>query len=106
MTQYDTTARLLKARLEELTNRINKIEDDLRQPLDADSEEQAIDLQDDETLEALESAGQAEVAAIHAALERIANGSYGTCVTCGDAIAPARLTVQPTAAQCIKCAKD
>ncbi len=105
MTQYDAAAQLLKARLAELTRRIDRIEDDLRQPLDADSEEQAIDLQDDETLEALESAGQAEVAQIRAALTRIDDGSYGSCVTCGDAIAPARLAVQPAAAQCIKCAQ-
>lgn len=44
-----------------------------------------------------------ELVAVRAALERIAEGSYGLCVTCGKAIALARLQVQPAAARCIDC---
>jgi DnaK suppressor protein len=38
---------------------------------------------------------------IQAALERIANGTYGLCVTCGKAIAPERLEAVPYAARCV-----
>jgi DnaK suppressor protein len=41
---------------------------------------------------------------IDAALVRLDAGSYGTCVACGHAIAPARLAVRPTATTCIECA--
>ncbi len=40
---------------------------------------------------------------IDAALEQIATGTYGTCVTCGEEIAPARLEFRPTSIQCVSC---
>jgi RNA polymerase-binding transcription factor DksA len=40
---------------------------------------------------------------IAAALERMRDGEYGTCVTCGTDIATARLDAQPTALRCIRC---
>jgi RNA polymerase-binding transcription factor DksA len=38
-----------------------------------------------------------------AALHRLDEGSYGTCVACGDEIAPARLQAAPFAARCLAC---
>ena len=38
-----------------------------------------------------------------AALQRIANGSYGICVECEEPIRPARLNAVPWAALCISC---
>ena len=46
-----------------------------------------------------------ELKRIDAALRRIDEGAYGYCVTCGDAIAPKRLELDPTAPTCIKCAR-
>lgn len=40
---------------------------------------------------------------IAVALERMRDGDYGTCDTCGGEIAPARLEAQPTARRCIRC---
>jgi len=40
---------------------------------------------------------------VDAALARMRDGSYGVCVDCGDAIAPARLSAYPTATRCIEC---
>src|SRR5512143_1307021 len=37
----------------------------------------------------------AELAAVDAALQRCADGSYGLCSDCGEAIAPARLLAYP-----------
>jgi DnaK suppressor protein len=40
---------------------------------------------------------------IDAALERIADGTYGACVRCGRAIPAARLEFRPFAATCVAC---
>ena len=51
-------------------------------------------------------AGQARerLAQIDAALRRLARGSYGLCVTCGQPIAAGRLAARPETAACITCA--
>jgi RNA polymerase-binding transcription factor DksA len=56
-----------------------------------------------------EAAIQADVienrlAAIDTTLDRINSGSYGSCLTCGSAIAQERLEALPTAASCRDCA--
>jgi DnaK suppressor protein len=38
---------------------------------------------------------------IHAALERVEDGTYGTCVKCGRTIPPERLEAHPWASLCI-----
>jgi len=43
---------------------------------------------------------------IEAALDRIADGSYGKCEGCGRGIAKARLDAIPYAALCVKCASQ
>jgi DnaK suppressor protein len=44
-----------------------------------------------------------ELAEIGAVRERVANGTYGECVECGESIAPARLEVNPAALRCAPC---
>ena len=39
------------------------------------------------------------------ALERVSEGTYGTCESCGDAIPVARLEVLPYATTCVNCAR-
>lgn len=41
---------------------------------------------------------------IEIALQRVEDGSYGTCVGCGAEIAPGRLEVMPETRLCTKCA--
>jgi RNA polymerase-binding transcription factor DksA len=41
---------------------------------------------------------------IDAALSRVADGSYGICVNCGEQISEARLEAVPHAARCRNCA--
>ena len=45
----------------------------------------------------------AELAAIDAALERIAQGLYGQCQDCGVVIPEARLNAYPMALRCVNC---
>lgn len=52
---------------------------------------------------ALEERESAELVAIDDALKRVADGSYGECVDCGDAIAAARLHANPVALRCLRC---
>ena len=52
---------------------------------------------------ALDQRETEELGAIDAALQRIADGSYGLCVDCGVGIATARLHASPTALRCVAC---
>ncbi|HZF46800.1 MAG TPA: TraR/DksA family transcriptional regulator [Sphingomonadaceae bacterium] len=95
---------VLTARLAELEQRAEEIEADLRHPLDADSEEQAIDLADDEALAGVDDVLRTESLAIRNALRRIDAGTYGICAKCGADINEMRLKAQPTATLCVNCA--
>lgn len=41
---------------------------------------------------------------VRAAISRLADGTYGQCGGCGEAIAPARLEAAPSAVLCVPCA--
>ncbi|WP_165214386.1 TraR/DksA family transcriptional regulator [Affinirhizobium pseudoryzae] len=99
-------ARILNARRAELTTRLERIETDLDQPRNADDDDRAIERNNDEVLESLGGAGQKELVAIEAALERIAHGTYGDCAKCGEPIAKERLDAVPHAALCADCASS
>jgi DnaK suppressor protein len=43
------------------------------------------------------------LAQIDAALQRLADGDYGLCTDCGEAIAAARLQLSPQAPRCVAC---
>ena len=47
-----------------------------------------------------------ELARIDTALRRIAEGEYGTCVTCGEDIDERRLDLDPSLPSCIDCARQ
>ncbi|MCH9765363.1 MAG: TraR/DksA C4-type zinc finger protein [Alphaproteobacteria bacterium] len=47
----------------------------------------------------------AELVQIEAALQRVADGSFGLCVVCDEDIPEKRLRLNPAAATCINCAK-
>ena len=99
--KYET---ILRDRLRELTERLDSIEADLEEPADADSEERATEREGDEVLEQLGNTGVIEIGQIKAALKRIADGTYGVCVNCGEPIPPKRLDVVPQAPRCVNCA--
>lgn len=90
-----------KLRLEQLLKRIVV---NHRQPPEADSSERAVQRQNQEVVDALGNDARDDLVRIDAALQRIAAGTYGTCTTCGEAIAAARLEAYPFAARCIDCA--
>ncbi|MBS28906.1 MAG: molecular chaperone DnaK [Alphaproteobacteria bacterium] len=55
--------------------------------------------------QAEEDRRQMRLRLIDAALTRIDEGEYGSCMTCGTDIPEKRLSVDPAAAQCVDCAK-
>jgi len=104
MSDYDELKKQLEARLADLASRSQGIESELGHQLDADLEEQAIDLEDDEALSGIDEVLRKEIVAIRNALSRIDNGTYGTCFKCGGEIGKERLKALPTATTCINCA--
>lgn len=89
--------------------RLQAIQADRRResaPLDRDFADQAIQRENDATLDALDVQGRRELQAIEAALERLAAGTYGACLRCDAEIPPARLQAQPSAETCIACASE
>ncbi len=53
---------------------------------------------------ALLQAARERVAAIDAALDRLAAGRYGVCDRCGQPIGDDRLAARPAAITCVRCA--
>lgn len=95
----------LLRRLKELGGRLDDIDAVLGEAHSKDWEEMAVEREGDEVLEALGESGQAEIARIRAALNRMVAGEYGDCVQCGEEILPERLQAVPEAALCRKCAQ-
>ena len=105
MTDIEPPRARLEDMLAELQGRGQRIEEDLDDPLDPDSSERAVEMEDDISLEGEAALVAREIASVKRALARIDDGSYGTCVRCGEEISPARLEARPEAALCIDCAR-
>lgn len=100
----ETARETLLARRSEILARIAGIDDRLDEPEDKDREDAATQTEDDQMLMTLGDMERAEVARIDAALDRIRQGSWGTCVKCGDEIEPKRLDLLPETPFCASCA--
>jgi RNA polymerase-binding transcription factor DksA len=97
----------LFSRRTELERRSDRIRSDRRRtngPLDADSAEQAIELENDQVLDALDASIWSELGQIRDALSRIEQGDFGSCARCDAPISIERLGAVPTTALCSECA--
>ncbi|HEY6645102.1 TraR/DksA C4-type zinc finger protein [Povalibacter sp.] len=97
---------LLGLRRAALKERHEGVERDLARsndPLAADSSDRAIQLENDETLLAIDEAARQEIAAIDEALQRLDMGLYGICKRCNGRIEAARLLLVPQAVVCAGC---
>jgi RNA polymerase-binding transcription factor DksA len=97
----------LKSRSVELRERIARVEGDLRReavPLPADAPDAAVVRENEEVLQAIGTAGRAELTHIAAALDRLEEGFYGICESCGVEIDAGRLRAVPYAVRCAHCA--
>ncbi len=80
--------------------------DGKREPLPKDAPDAAIVIENDEILAAIEKAARSELEHIERALERLDEGVFGLCETCGAEIEDKRLKAVPYATQCRGCAGD
>ncbi|HBX56852.1 TraR/DksA family transcriptional regulator [Pseudomonas sp. UBA2684] len=94
----------LDALLAEYSARANAIERDLARSHSPDFAEQAQQRQNDEVLEALQAEAKAGMRRVGLAKLRLAEGTYGDCLRCGEPIEPARLAVLPATEFCLACA--
>ncbi|WP_211210707.1 TraR/DksA family transcriptional regulator [Hahella ganghwensis] len=94
----------LNTRLVELEARLEKIKQDATREHSSDSAEKAQERENDEVLDQLGNETQVSIQRIKAALQRIAEGTYGICDHCGEDIQPGRLEIMPESTRCVNCA--
>lgn len=94
----------LLSKRRELLQRVEAIAQDNSLPASSDSEEQAVELENEEVLSALDDEARDILNQIDQALRRLERNEYGICQSCGQPIAPGRLEAVPYAALCIACA--
>lgn len=94
--------------LEDLDHRLGKITDDvkhLEQPVSKDFAEQTTETENDQVLDALGNQTLNEMEKIKLAISRIDSGTYGLCLSCGQAIKQERLSAIPFSSLCMHCAE-
>lgn len=106
MTDYTEQKTIIEKRLEELGERMLDIEKTLDAPKTKDVEDRAIELEDQDVLEEVGNTSLREVELLKAALGRIEDGTYGTCLQCEEPISDARLKAVPYAPLCKTCATN
>lgn len=100
---------LLEALRDELVERVDRYKIHkmrLENPLDRDMEEQAIELENEDVIDALEEEAEEELGQVMHALERIEEGEGELCERCGETIDPRRLEAIPYATLCLGCAEQ
>jgi len=96
----------LKEKLKQLEDRLAHVKKDMSKSHSADSSEQAVERENDEVLEGIGQETQIAIQDIRAALVRIGEGNYGSCVDCGQGINPERLEALPETTHCLSCAES
>lgn len=95
----------LAATKAELEQRLRRINENHRRPLDSDSKERATELENQEVVDALGNEARVELKQITSALAKIQSGKFGFCEECGEPIGRERLFAHPYAGKCIDCAE-
>ncbi len=86
-----------------------RVSTDLRHaesPLNQILDEQSLELENDEVLEALGGSMQEEIERIERTLGQLDRGDYGVCESCHRAIPLRRLEAFPFTTQCVECAAE
>ena len=96
--------KIKRAELDERQQRISRHTRHREEPLPADFAEQAVELENGETLVALDQELSLELKRIDKALARIEAGGYLQCENCGEDIGEERLRALPCSVLCIDCA--
>ncbi|WP_071795740.1 TraR/DksA family transcriptional regulator [Natronohydrobacter thiooxidans] len=105
MTDIAARRAQIRERQLELMARATFVDQELGTHGSPDWQDNAIEHEEDETLEALGHAAQKELQMLDAALHRIETGEYGFCVACGAEISAERLDILPATPFCRTCAQ-
>jgi DnaK suppressor protein len=104
--QLEQLREKLEFHRQEALRYLSRLAQETRAP-DADSTQDSADRSvislSKESLFERSSQHRALLRLIEAALHRIWDGSFGTCVTCGDDISPRRLQALPWTERCLRC---
>lgn len=87
-----------------LTEKLERIVQNLTTEANTDWSEQAQERENDEVMDALGNEVRRELRQVNVALHRLEAGEYQYCTDCGEDIALERLHVVPFTEHCIKCA--
>jgi DnaK suppressor protein len=101
VSNVERVAQELRAERDRLVAERRRLERELLDP-DSDVSDHAVPAEPEEQIE---EAVDDVVRQINDALARIADGTYGTCESCGATISPQRLEALPYATLCISCAE-
>lgn len=105
MVDTEEFRKILLDKKAELERRITNIGKHAGKPLDSDSKEASIELQNDEVLQGLDDEAREELLAIQKALLRIDKNTYSQCASCQETIPIERLRANPFSDTCIDCAR-
>ena len=100
---------LLESKLAGIDERRGKLAQHVhhrKEALPQDFSEQAVALENDETMVALEEELSHLEVQVRDALHRLELGTYGDCTSCGEKIASARLESLPETPLCVACAEN
>lgn len=106
MTEVSAVQKLTALR-EELTARLARVRAHVghrEEAVERDFAEQAVQRENDEVVEHLGVRLDGELAAIDAALARLAAGTYDECARCGQPVGAERRAALPMTAVCVSCA--
>ena len=106
MSDYDVIIEKLRIKKAELENRLNRVETSMRKTYAKDWEEQSIERENDEVVEALDETIRTELNQINTALARVEKNEYGVCAVCDEPIPVARLEALPYTDRCVSCASE
>ncbi len=73
-------------------------------PVSAKFSDQSVELDNQALVMALDAEGKEELIQIDRALNRLAEGTYGICLSCNSKISSERLDILPFTSTCIECA--
>lgn len=106
MSEYDGIIERLRLRKAELESRLGKVETSMRKTYAKDWEEQSIERENDEVVDALDENLRTELNQVNTALARADKGEYGVCAVCDEPIPVARLEALPYTDRCVSCASE
>lgn len=103
----EAIAETLIARRAQLRGRLSAVRSDrcrLGEQLSLDCDQLAIQRENDDVMDVTGASAECELFRIKEALQRIEDGTYGVCTTCGSRIGLQRLRAIPHAERCTDCA--